>query len=227
MNPSWKVGGVLVAAIAIGAITLPAASPGAASTVPAKPTFSKDVAPILQAKCQSCHEPGSIAPMSLITFDEVRPWARSIRLKVSTRQMPPWHIDKGIGVQEFKNDISLTDGQINTIVNWIDQGAPQGNPADMPPPKPVDTALYWQAERDGYGAPDIVVKSVEQTMPAVHQDEWWRSVSDIPGLTEPRWVKMVEERPTTLAGRKIVHHSIAYLVLNNDPDAVNHGTATG
>jgi hypothetical protein len=224
---TWKLGGVIVAAVAIGAVTLPAASPDAASTVPAKPTFSKDIAPILQAKCQSCHEPGSIAPMSLITFDEVRPWARSIRLRVSTRQMPPWHIDKGVGVQQFKNDISLTDQQIDTIVNWIDQGAPQGNPADMPPPKPVNSTLYWQAERDGFGPPDIIVKSPEQTMPAVHQDEWWRQLSDIPGLTEPRWVKMVEERPTTLAGRKIVHHSIAYLVLNNDPDAVSHGTSTG
>jgi len=227
MNPSWKFGGVFAAALAIGAVTLPAAGPDAASTVPAKPTFSKDVAPILQAKCQSCHEPGSIAPMSLITFDEVRPWARSIRQRVSTRQMPPWHIDKGVGVQQFKDDISLTDQQIDTIVNWIDQGAPQGNPADMPPPKPVNTAMYWQAERDGYGPPDIIVKSPEQTMAAVHQDEWWRSLSDIPGLTEPRWVRMVEERPTTLAGRKIVHHSIAYLVLNNDPDAVSHGTSTG
>src|SRR5580658_1378915 len=102
MNRSWTLGGVLAGAGAIGAVTLPAASPDAASTVPAKPTFSTDVAPILQAKCQSCHEPGSIAPMSLITFDDVRPWARSIRLRVSTRQMPPWHIDKGVGVQQFK-----------------------------------------------------------------------------------------------------------------------------
>ena len=159
MNPSWKLGGVIVAAIAIGAVTLPAASPDAASTVPAKPTFSKDVAPIFQAKCQSCHEPGSIAPMSLITYEEARPWARSIRQRVSTRQMPPWHIDKSVGVQKFKNDMSLTDEQVDTIVSWVDQGAPQGNPADMPPPKPVNSTLYWQAERDGYGPPDIVVKS--------------------------------------------------------------------
>src|SRR4029079_18701140 len=86
-------------------------------------TFSKDVAPILQAKCQECHQPNSIAPMSLITFEEVRPWARAIKDRVGTRQMPPWHIDQGVGVQKFKNDMSLTDEQISTIVSWVAQGA--------------------------------------------------------------------------------------------------------
>jgi mono/diheme cytochrome c family protein len=102
----------------------------------ATPTFTKDVAPIFQAKCQSCHEPGSIAPTSLMNYDEARPWARSIRARVSTRQMPPWHIDRSVGVRKFKNDMSLTDAQIATIVNWVDQGAPRGNAADMPPMKP-------------------------------------------------------------------------------------------
>src|SRR5246127_2894745 len=88
-------------------------------------TFSKDVAPILQAKCQECHQPNSIAPMSLITFQEARPWARSIKERVMTRQMPPWHIDQSVGVQKFKNDMSLSDEQINTIVRWVDAGAPQ------------------------------------------------------------------------------------------------------
>jgi hypothetical protein len=191
------------------------------------PTFSKDVAPILQAKCQSCHEPGSIAPMSLMTFRETRPWVRSIRERVSTRQMPPWHIDKSVGIQEFKNDISLSDEQIDTIVRWIDGGAPEGNPADMPPLKPITTTLYWQGEHDGYGPPDIIVKAPEYTMPAVGQDEWWRPTVDIPGLTEPRWVKMVEIRPSSIQGRKDLHHSIAHVVLTDDPGSVNTGLATG
>src|SRR4051794_24017259 len=89
-------------------------------------TFSKDIAPILQSKCQACHQPNSIAPMSLISFQEVRPWARSIRDRVSTRQMPPWHIDRSVGIQKFKNDMSLSDEQIHTIVSWVDQGAPEG-----------------------------------------------------------------------------------------------------
>jgi hypothetical protein len=189
-------------------------------------TFSKDVAPIFQAKCQGCHQPNSIAPMSLITYQESRPWARSIRERVSTRQMPPWHIDKSVGVQQFKNDMSLNDEQIDTIVRWVDGGAPQGDPKDLPPARPLTTDNQWQGVKDGFGEPDLTVKSPEYTMPAVHQDTWWRPTSDIP-LTEPRWVKMVEMRPTNMAGRKILHHSIAYLVLNNDPDAVNTGTATG
>jgi len=216
-----------VSALAVSALL---ALPGAAlSAEPAKNvTFSKDVAPILQAKCQSCHEPGSIAPMSLMTYQEARPWARSIRERVSKRQMPPWHIDRSVGVQQFKNDMSLTDAQVETIVHWVDQGAPQGNPADMPPLKPPQTTLYWQAEVDGHGPPDIVVQSGEQTMPALHQDEWWRPLVDIPGLNEPRWAKIVEIRPSNIKGRKILHHSIAYQVLNPDNvDAVNTGTGRG
>jgi hypothetical protein len=217
-----------VGALVVGALlALPGAAMSAEPAGDRSVTFSKDVAPIFQAKCQSCHEPGSIGPMSLITFQEARPWAKSIKARVSARQMPPWHIDRSVGVQKFKNDMSLSDEQVATIVSWVDQGAVQGNPADLPAPKPVATSLYWQAERDGYGPPDLVVKSGEQTMPALHQDEWWRPLVDIPGLTEPRWVRMVEIRPSNLAGRKILHHSIAYLVLNNDPEAVNTGTASG
>src|SRR5262245_48334586 len=186
-------------------------------------TFSKDVAPILQQKCQECHQPNSIAPMSLITYEEVRPWARSIRERVMTRQMPPWHIDKGVGVQKFKNDMSLSDAQIDTIARWVDAGAPQGDPKQLPPPIPLVTSNEWKAQRDGYGPPDMVIRSPEYKMPAKGQDAWYRPMSDIP-VTEPRWVRIVEIRPTSLQGRKDLHHSIAYLVLNDDPDAVNIGT---
>ncbi|HKC54863.1 MAG TPA: hypothetical protein VKC35_02020 [Vicinamibacterales bacterium] len=189
-------------------------------------TFTKDVAPILQNKCQQCHQPNSIAPMSLISYEDARPWARSIKQRVITRQMPPWHIDPSVGVHDFKNDISLSDAQIDTIVRWVDGGAIQGDPKDMPPPRPIVTDNEWQGVRDGYGPPDLVIKSSEYTMAAQHQDVWYRPMSDIP-LTEPRWAQMVEIRPTQLKGRRIVHHSIAYLVLNNDPEAVNTGTATG
>ena len=189
-------------------------------------TFSKDVAPIFQAKCQECHQPNSIAPMSLITYQEARPWAKAIRERVITRQMPPWHIDRSVGVQKFKNDMSLTDEQVDTIVRWVDGGALQGDTKDLPPPKPLVTDNEWKGVRDGYGPPDLIIRSPEFTMPAEHQDVWYRPMSDIP-LTEPRWARMVEIRPTNLKGRKILHHSIAYLVLNNDPDAVNKGTSTG
>jgi hypothetical protein len=211
------------AAFTLGGL-LAIAVPALAADSP--PTFSKDIAPIFQAKCQSCHQPDSIAPMSLITYQEARPWAKSIRARVSSRQMPPWHIDPSVGVQKFKNDMSLSDQQIDLITKWVDAGAPQGDPKDMPPPKPLVTDNQWQGVKDGYGAPDMVIKSSEYTMPAQHQDVWYRPMSEIP-ITEPRWIKMVEIRPTNLKGRKVIHHSIAYLVLNNDPDAVNQGTANG
>lgn len=208
--------------------TLAIANAAEATTVAAhrQVTFSKDIAPIFQAKCQECHQPNSIAPMSLITFEEARPWARSIKQRVATHQMPPWHIDRSVGVQKFKNDMSLTDEQVNTIVSWVDGGAPQGDPKDLPPPKPLVTDNEWKGVRDGFGPPDLVIRSSEYKMAAQHQDVWYRPMSDIP-ISEPRWAKMVEIRPTTLQGRKIIHHSIAYLVLNNDPDAVSTGTATG
>src|SRR5215212_3275911 len=92
----------------------------AAADTPNVPTFTKDVAPIFQDKCEACHRPDSIAPMSLVTYAEARPWARSIKSRVSDRQMPPWQIDRTVGIQKFKNDRSLTDAQIDTIVRWVD-----------------------------------------------------------------------------------------------------------
>jgi hypothetical protein len=226
-NRSVKSAGFLLSPLI--ALLIPAALTGAETTNPAsheQVTFSKDIAPIFQAKCQECHQPNSIAPMSLITYKDARPWARSIKERVVTHQMPPWHIDRSVGVQKFKNDMSLTDEQVAMIVRWVDEGAAEGNPKDLPPPKPLVTDNEWKGVRDGFGQPDLVVKSPEFTMPAQHQDVWFRPMSDLP-ITEPRWVKMVEIRPTNLKGRRILHHSIAYLVLNNDPDAVNKGTANG
>jgi mono/diheme cytochrome c family protein len=96
----------------------------AAAQAPASVTFTRDVAPILQSKCQECHQPGSIAPMSLITYEDARKYARRIKTKVSARLMPPWHIDKTVGIQSFKNDRSLSDEQIATLVKWVDDGTP-------------------------------------------------------------------------------------------------------
>lgn len=222
------VGIILPAFIAMVATvtTVRAQTPADVAATQGQVTFAKDVAPILQQRCQECHQPNSIAPMSLITYQEVRPWAAAIKERVAARQMPPWHIDRGVGVQKFKNDMSLTDQQVNTIVAWVDSGALQGDLKDLPPPKPLVTDNEWKGVRDGFGPPDLVIKSSEYTMPAIHQDVWYRPMSDIP-ITEPRWAKMVEIRPTNLKGRRIIHHSIAYLVLNNDPDAINKGTANG
>src|SRR5215468_8871944 len=167
---------------AVGTV-LAIAAPAFAADAPKNVTFTRDVAPIFQAKCQECHQPNSIAPMSLITYQDARPWAKAIRERVITRQMPPWHIDRSVGVQKFKNDMSLTDEQVDTIVRWVDRGAPQGDTKDLPPPKPLVTDNEWKGARDGYGPPDLIVRSPEFTMPAEHQDVWFRPMSDIP-ITE-------------------------------------------
>src|SRR6516225_8201698 len=101
----------------------------ALAAAPEQPTFARDVAPILQRSCQNCHRPGQIGPFSLLTYQDARPWAKAIKQKVLQREMPPWYIDKSVGIREFKNDISLSDADIATIVKWVDGGAPMGNPA--------------------------------------------------------------------------------------------------
>src|SRR5216117_3966063 len=128
-------------------------------------TFTKDIAPILQAKCQACHRPDSMAPMSLVTYEKTRPWAKAIRERVITRQMPPWHIDPTVGVQKFKNDMSLSQAQVDTIVRWVDGGAPLGDLKDMPRPRQWPNADEWKATKE-LGPPDLIVKSEAWTMPA-------------------------------------------------------------
>jgi mono/diheme cytochrome c family protein len=179
-------------------------------------TFTKDVAPIFQQKCESCHRADNMAPMSLITYEEARPWAKSIAARVGARQMPPWHIDKTIGIQKFKNDRSLSDEQIDTILAWVNAGAPKGDPKDMPAPKVWKDESGWSMANK-YGAPDLVVKSPEYTMPPVAQDAWWRP--SVPtGLTEPRWVRAIEIRPVGKNARKITHHALARLQQPEDMD---------
>ncbi|HEV2990360.1 MAG TPA: hypothetical protein VG759_18120 [Candidatus Angelobacter sp.] len=182
-----------------------------ASDLDAKPvTFTKDVAPILQAKCQECHRPGTVAPMSLLTYEQTRPWARAIKSRVLSRQMPPWHLDKTVGIQHFQNDRSLTDDQIKTIVRWVDSGALQGDPKDLPRARQWPDDIGWQLSQQ-FGEPDLIIKSTPYTMPAEGQDVWWKPTVDIP-ITEARWVRAVEMRTGTIAGRKITHHALAQLV---------------
>ena len=192
------------------ALLAPAGS-ARAQTPAAVPTFAKDVAPIFQAKCQTCHRPGQMGPMSLLTYNDSRPWARSIKAKVGARMMPPWHLDKTIGITRFKNDISLSDDQIDTIVRWVDAGAPQGDPKDMPPPVKWPGDDVWRLQTEGnYGSPDLVVKSDPWTQLAQGQDQWWQPIAPT-GLTEDRWVRAIEIRPSA-RGRRVVHHIVTYLL---------------
>ena len=181
-------------------------------------TFTKDVAPIIQAKCESCHRPGEMAPMSLVTYEQVRPWAKAIRQRVATRQMPPWHIDPTVGVQSFQNDMSLSNAQISTVLKWVDAGAPQGDPKDMPAAKQWPDNKGWLLSEQ-FGQPDLVIKSDMYTMPAKGQDSWFKPTAEVP-LAEPRWVRAVEIRPGTAGGRKITHHAIAHLVQDEPMSAI-------
>ena len=129
--------------------------------------------------------------------------------------MPPWHIDKSVGIQEFQNDRSLTDVEIDTIVRWADGGAPQGDPADLPAPALFADDDVWNfADRFG-GPPDLIVRSPPYTMPALAQDHWWKPVVRT-GLTEDRWVRTIEIRPSTPEGRRITHHALARLQQEED-----------
>jgi hypothetical protein len=218
--------GLLLGAFALTAASTPVRAADSARQL----TFTRDIAPIFQAKCETCHRPDNMAPMSLRTYEEVRPWVRSIAQRVGARQMPPWHIDKTIGIQKFRNDRSLSDDQIDTILTWINQGAQKGDPKDMPPAKVWADDTGWQLAAK-YGQPDLIVKSPDYTMPAVAQDAWWRPTVST-GVTEPRWVRAIEIRPVGKGARKITHHALARLVqqedlpqelFTNDPNVAGDG----
>src|SRR5712691_3566336 len=172
---------------------------GQSATGQSSVTFTKDIAPIFQENCQVCHRPGSIAPMSLLTYEEARPWARSIKQKVLAREMPPWFIDKNVGVQHFANDRSLSDRDVQTITQWVDAGAPEGNPADLPPPRQFAAAETWLI-----GQPDVIVSlPKDYIVPAKAPDRWPDILVD-PRLTEDRYIKGVQIIPTK--GFTVIHH---------------------
>ena len=208
--------------VCVGALLLP--SIAAAADVGTTPvTFAKDIVPIFQEKCQECHRKGTAAPMSLVSYEETRPWAKSIRERVITRNMPPWHIDKTVGIQHFQNDRSLSDSQIATIVRWVDSGSPMGDPKDMPQPKNFPEDEGWTLAKV-YGQPDLVLKSESYTMPAHGQDVWFKPLTEVP-LTEARWVRAVEMRPGSTPGRKIMHHVLARLIQSEPGGPANPGAA--
>jgi hypothetical protein len=186
--------------LAAVAIVLVGASPMlAAAADRAEITWSERVAAIFQERCQSCHRPGDIAPMSLLTYDEARPWAKSIRKVVSEKTMPPWQADTAPGV--FENDMSLTAGEIATIVDWVDRGAPQGDP-NLAPPAKVFGAGGWKS-----GKPDLEFEMAETyTLPAAVDDEYRCFV--IPARFDAdTWYEGFELRP---GNPRVVHHAVAW-----------------
>jgi len=169
-------------------------------------TFNKDIAPIFYAKCADCHRPGEAGTFSVLSYKDARPWARSIKEKVVTREMPPWHADPHVG--KWTNDRRLTAEQIEKIAAWVDQGAVEGNPKDLPPAPKFSEG--WSI-----GKPDVVISMQdEHTLDASGPDEY--QYFDIPtNFTEDKYVQMAEARP---GNRKIVHHIIAFVVPAGSPN---------
>src|SRR5436305_14640735 len=157
MKSLFRVGTALGAA-GLAATLGMAVMSAAPADVPADVNFTKHIAPILQRSCENCHRPDGVAPMSLVTYEDVRPWARAIKTRTGIGPragvMPPWYGEKNIGIQQFHNDPSLSDDEIAMVAKWVDAGAPRGNPADMPPPKQWPDGRAWQI-----GTPDLIVKS--------------------------------------------------------------------
>ncbi len=196
------LGGVVLAVASISAGSDPAVS--AQSTVPAAgaPTFNKDVAPIVYSKCASCHREGEVAPMSLITYEQVRPWARAIKNKVVAREMPPWGADPKETLP-MRNDISLSDAQIETLAAWVDAGAPRGDPADLPPAPTFTTGWTNGSEPDA-----ILEMPVEFDIPAGGELGVQMFYSKVP-WNEDRFAEVVELRP---GNRAVVHHAGIFFV---------------
>jgi len=178
-------------------------------------TFSRDIAPIFQAKCDACHHPGTSAPMSLVSYDDVRPWAQSIRQRVANRDMPPWHLDKTVGIRQYKNDRSLSDEEISTIVRWAESGAPQGNPSDMPKPPTFRPDAEWFI-----GEPDLKVTTDNDFVMYPRGPDWWIDQFGEVKLTEDRWIKAMEIKPSN---PKIVHHAVVYAIEPDAPEGTPEG----
>jgi mono/diheme cytochrome c family protein len=195
-------------------------------------TFAKDIAPILQRTCQNCHRPnGGLAPMPLTTYEEVRPWAKAIKLRTSRREMPPWFIEKNVGIQHFKDDPSLSDEEIATIATWVDTGARLGNPADMPPPRQFTDTNAW-----AIGEPDLIIDSPLMTVEAVAGDYHDPYLGAVPtGLTEDRWIaawEVKEYRPGEIQrapGRPggnnylVLHHQVMSSLTTEEGGAGGEG----
>src|SRR5258706_8960615 len=183
---------ILVLVIGLSAtISLPAQN--------SKLTFTKDVAPILQQNCQTCHRPGEAAPFSLLTYEQARPWSKAIKDAVLQKKMPPWFADPQFG--RFANDASLSQSDINTLVAWVDAGAPLGNPKDMPAPKQFVEG--WMIPK-----PDIVFQLPKPfPIPATGVMEYQYVI--IPtGFMKDTWVQHVQARPSN---HSVVHHIVAYV----------------
>jgi len=215
----WQLtlGTAVVGALAAGALS-PYVLRAAPVVVPDEVTYTKDIAPILQRSCENCHRPNGAGPMALTTYEEVRPWARAIKQRTGIGPhagvMPPWYMEKNIGIQKYKDDPSLSELELAKIAKWADTGAARGNPADMPPSKQYADNAVWRI-----GTPDLIVKTADIVVKGDAPD-WWGEIAAIQiPMDEDRYVTAVEVKEVndvdvhnkdrqTVGGRFVWHHLI-------------------
>ena len=185
------------AAITLAALTI-GISYGTGSSSAASPTFTKDVAPILFRNCASCHRPGDIGPMSLLTYENARPWAKAIRENVAAGTMPPWHAEAPRGI--FSNDRRLSDKDRETVIKWVDAGAPRGNPSDLPPAPQFNDG--WEI-----GRPDAIFSMAKEFEVPAEGTIPYHFVMVPTNLTEDKWVQAIEILP---GAKKVVHHVLVF-----------------
>ncbi len=176
-----------------------AATSDTAPPPPGKTTFYKDVLPILQNNCQSCHRHGEVAPMSLMTYEDARPWAIAMKMAVLTKKMPPWYADPQYG--HFSNERKLTPLEIRTLISWVDGGAQPGDPKDAP--APVKFVEGWNI-----GVPDRVIEMPQEFHVPAEGTVDYQYVVIPGGFTKDTWVQAAEVRP---GNRAVVHHVIAFV----------------
>jgi mono/diheme cytochrome c family protein len=204
---STRVGKGAVCAVVVLATTGLAAPSLRAQEV----TFARDVAPIFFESCAECHRPNSFAPMSLLDYQTARRYAARIKDRVEQRLMPPWHVDQTVGVQEFENEMSLTDDEIATIVAWVDAGAPEGNRSELPQLPVLPAGDAWELEEMYGRPPDLIVRSTPYDVIANGQDQWWGPEVPFEGLDQDRWIEAYEFKPAFPLGLNVVHHGHATL----------------
>lgn len=200
------------------ALALPAPATAQEGGEPDEVTFSRDILPIFQRSCINCHRSQGVAPMSLQRYEDARRYARRIARRTEIRDrmgaMPPWYAEKDIGIQHYKNDPSLTDDEVAMIAQWVEDGAPQGDPEDAPPALEFDNSGAWTL-----GEPDVVV-TTEEFLVKAGEPDWWGDIAPVRiPIAEDRYVKSVEIREVndvpsegtgreTVGGRFVIHHMV-------------------
>lgn len=213
-----RISGTTVKVAMLACLTVTAAPGWAQHEV----TFARDVAPILFRSCVGCHRSDSYAPMSLLEYESARRYAWRIKRRVASRNMPPWHVDRTVGIQAYENDRSLTDEEIETIVQWVDAGAPLGDEAELPPLPDLPAGGAWQLEADLGRPPDVIVRSTPYDAIDNGQDQWWGPTVPFDGFDEERWIQAYEFKPSWPLGLRVVHHGHATLRTGDHSIGIAH-----